>query len=193
VSDDKNDDATDTDNLTAQHVEPAPPAEKPASRWADTGDRVRRHPVGVAVGTGVAALIVGGILGATLFGGPGPAVGPAGISNPFAAQGQMCPPGPPPGGPGGPGGQFWGPPPPPPGGPGGPGGPGQFAGPPPPPGGPGGPGGPGQFAGPPPPPPGAGAPAAPGGQQAPAPQPGGAAPAPAAPTTPLLPAERPAR
>jgi hypothetical protein len=167
---DKADDTEDTDNLAAQHVHSAPQTEKPARRWAGTTERVRRHPIGVAVGTAIAGLLVGGALTAALVGGSTHDVGPAGVRSHYAAEGPACLGGPPPGDDSAP---------PPPGGPGHHvrGGPGRHDGP-----GREGPGGPGQQ-GP------GGDPAAP----APAPRPSGTAGpapgAPAAPTTPLLPAE----
>ncbi|WP_284233622.1 hypothetical protein [Mycobacterium antarcticum] len=168
------DDVDDTADLKAPEVAAADRQERPTSRWNGTGERVRRHPIGVAVSAGIAGLLIGGILGAGMFGGSAPEVGRAGASSHYAADGPQC---------------LGGPPPPPPGGPGGPrgGGPGQ-----------GGPDGPAGRAAPGAP----GAPAAPGvqggpGVDRPAPdqQRGGAAPAPgpATPSTPLLPAEQPAR
>lgn len=133
----------DTDNLAAQDAPAAPPTSSRGRRWTAATERVRHHPLGVAVGAAVGGLLVGGLLTAALWGGTTPEVGPAGMSAPYA-QGQPC---------------LGGPPPPPPGGP---------VGPPPPPGGPGGPPPPGGPGGPPPPPAGGqGAPTPPPGQAAP--------------------------
>lgn len=90
------DDVDDTADLKAPEVAAADRQEGPTSRWNGTGERVRRHPIGVAVGAGIAGLLIGGILGAGLFGGSAPEVGRAGASSHYAADGPQCLGGPPP-------------------------------------------------------------------------------------------------
>ena len=176
------DENENTENLRAEDGESVAQTEKPARR--SVNERVREHPVGVAIGSGIGGLLVGGLLTTALFTGFTPDVGHAGMSTQYAAQGQQCLGAPPPP-PGGPDGQF-APPPPPPGGPGGPegkagpGGPSGHRG-------PGGPDRPGVPDGP------DGQPAPPAdGSQSPPPPDAGSQGGPA-PTRAPLPAERPTR
>ena len=170
------DDNDNTEDLEKLEMAALETGDEPARRWEATTDRFRRHPIGVAVGTGIAALLVGGVLGSTVFGGTTPEVGTAATSSRYAAEGPACldgPPPPPPDGQGGPGGVD---------GPdrrGGPGGPSHH-------------GGPGEHHGP-----GASGPGRPGPKEAIGPENSGDQVAPGAdqpvPKTPLLPAEQPAR
>ncbi|WP_237571111.1 hypothetical protein [Mycolicibacterium lacusdiani] len=156
-----NRDGDDTEVIEQRPVDQAPVPQQ--SRWRAVREPARRHPIGVAVGTALAGLVIGFGTGVLVDAHPMMALTVG--TDPIPAAPQHGPgwggderpvPPPPPGGPGaphGPGGPAG------PGGPGGPDGPGG-------PGGRGGPEGPGEQAPPPPP---RGEQAPPRGEQPPAP------------------------